>query len=394
MRNLGAGVFAVVLGCAVSFTAPAVAGTISVVGSTGRDNYAVVLDTMIEGFKTLATWYQMRSGDGGTGSMLWFNPIEDSSQLLWGEGNFTSADADWARANLRLYDIYRQLGGNPINLDFQFKRTADSFFVGIDGLGGKWFPDYDDAKGHLFRLMVAQSAELDAGIRAAVAAVSESHVDFVLAAARDAALSTYAVLAQGQTTTVTLAGEGFSNVGGTPFVLAPSGVRVNGVTFDSAQQLTLSITVEGGAATGNGELLVFNPGGSFSSVERYAVLITTGSGLVAPPADDHGATAASASAVDGSGTSTGTIETVGDEDLFKIVLAASGTLKLDSSGPTDVAASLEDGDGALLGGDDDSGEWYNFSLSKALGAGTYFVRVSHCCRGTGVYTLTSTFTAD
>ncbi len=247
MKNLGTGVFAVVLGCAISFTAPAAAGTITVAGSSGRDNYAAVLDSTIEGFKTLATWYQMRSGGEGTGSLLWFNAIEDSSQLLWGEGDFTGADADWARANLRLYDIYRQLGGNPINLDFQFRRTADSFFVGIDGLGGKWFPHYDDAKGYLFRLMIAQSAELDAGIRAAVAAVSESHIDFLLAAARDAALSTYAVLAQGQTTAVTLTGEGFSNVGGTPFVLAPSGVRVDSVIFDGAQQLTLNIAVEAGA---------------------------------------------------------------------------------------------------------------------------------------------------
>jgi len=394
MKNCGAGVFASLLGFAVAFAAPAAAGSIAVAGSTGRDSYAAGHDGKNESFKTLSTWYQPRTDGAPTGSMLWYNPIDDAEQLLWGDSDYTAADADWARANLRLYDIYRQLGGNSINLDFQFMRTADNFYVGIDGLGGEWYADYGDAKGHLFRLMVSQSAELDAAIRAAVAAVGESNIDFLLAAARDAAISSYAVLARGQTTAVTLTGDGFSDQDGTPFVLAPPGVRINAVTFDSAQQLTLDVSVDTGAATGDGEILVFNPGGSFSFVERYAVLITAGTGLVAPLSDDHGGTRASATPVEASSASVGEIETAGDRDLFTIVLAAPGTLALSSGGPTDVAAALEGADGAALGGNDDGGEWYNFSLTKALDAGTYFVRVSHCCQGTGVYTLSAAFTAD
>ena len=63
-----------------------------------------------------------------------------------------------------------------------------------------------------------------------------------------------------------------------------------------------------------------------------------------------------------------------------------------SSGGSDLVATLEDGVGNVIARSDDDGSWYNFSISETLGAGTYYLRVSHCCQGIGDYAVTATFT--
>ncbi len=90
----------------------------------------------------------------------------------------------------------------------------------------------------------------------------------------------------------------------------------------------------------------------------------------------------------------GRLETANDVDLFKIVVEQAGTLAVNSAGPTDVLAVLEAADGSVVGGDDDSGQWYNFAFSQTLAPGTYYLRVTHCCAGTGNYRLSTTFSPN
>ena len=72
-----------------------------------------------------------------------------------------------------------------------------------------------------------------------------------------------------------------------------------------------------------------------------------------------------------------------------VTLAGAGTLTLQSTGGSDVVAQLEDGAGVVLASDDDGGGWYNFKIVRALGPGAYYLRVRHCCAGTGDYEVTA-----
>ncbi len=59
-----------------------------------------------------------------------------------------------------------------------------------------------------------------------------------------------------------------------------------------------------------------------------------------------------------------------------------------------VAASPLDTDGSIVVADDDGGQWYNFAIRESLAPGTYLLRVTHCCAGTGEYRLSTTFTPN
>jgi len=174
---------------------------------------------------------------------------------------------------------------------------------------------------------------------------------------------------------------------------------------------------------------VFNEGNAFGMVERYGlhvvasaeelaeVITEAGSALDEPPddgstdaeaatgpatlsgtgefeamVDDHGGDRATATAL--AGEAVGRIETVGDVDVFTITVDQMGTLAIFSVGPTDLTGRLETAEGEAVAIDDDDGAWYNFSLEGAVAPGTYLLRVSHCCDGTGNYAVSASFTPN
>ena len=116
-----------------------------------------------------------------------------------------------------------------------------------------------------------------------------------------------------------------------------------------------------------------------------------GSGGVA---DDHGDDRASATVVEAGSDTEGVLES-GDVDYFRIVVDATGTLEIYSSGRIDTVGRLEDADGAVLGTNDDGGAGLNFRISEDVSTGTYFVRVAgYSSRVTGDYTLHARFTGS
>ena len=373
---------------AMPMAAPA--GTITVADGTGRTNYLGSLDNMVGGLTSLSQFYLGRQGTRTTGIELIYNPGEDIANVS-GTVGFTLKDADWARANLRIYDIYQQLGGNSVNLAQQYRRTGNQFYVGLDGSGGRWFTDLAAAQGYMFKLLVGASAEIPKAVKSALAGFATDDLSAVVNQARDAMLEGRGILAHGTTSAVTLDGEGFSIADGMPFLMGPDGVTFENVAFVDSGRITATAKTSAATATGLSKIFVYNLGSTMVPVDSFDVLIVSGSGTLVPSADDHGDTTAAATAIAAPSTTSGRIGSASDSDVFQVVLGSAGTLQVSSSGPTDVDVTLQDAGGASIGSDSDGGAWYNFNLSQSLAAGTYFVRVTHCCGGSGDYSVTTSF---
>ena len=385
--------FAIAAILASLITAPALAGLATVGNGTGRDNYLSSLNGMVNGMTSLSQFYLDRSGGQLTGIQLNYNPDDDVANVT-GKQGFTVADADWARANLRIYDIYRQLGGNAVNLAQQYRRIGSQFYVGLDSAGGRWFSSLANAQGYMFKLLVAASSEVPKTVQTALAGFASNDLTTVVNQARDAMLEGRGILAHGTSSSITLDGSGFSNTGGTPFLMGPDGMTFESVTFVNSEQITATVRTAATTATGLAKIFVYNLGDTMLPIDSFDVLVVNGTGSLVADADDHANTPAGATAVTASSSTLGRIGSNVDSDVFQIIISASGTLQVSSTGPTDVEVSLENASGSSIATDSDSGDWYNFDLSQSLSAGTYYVRVTHCCGGIGDYSLNASFTAD
>lgn len=104
-------------------------------------------------------------------------------------------------------------------------------------------------------------------------------------------------------------------------------------------------------------------------------------------ADDHGNTILDATPVVLGTPIDGEIETLRDYDVFEIVMPTNGELKVWTSGTTDTYGFLCDSGDEVLTFNDDTGS-LNFSITRSLNAGTYYVKVRHFSAfGLGTYTL-------
>ena len=243
----------------------------------------------------------------------------------------------------------------------------------------------------MFKLLVGASAEIPKAVKSALAGFATDDLSAVVNQARDAMLEGRGILAHGTTSAVTLDGEGFSIADGMPFLMGPDGVTFENVAFVDSGRITATAKTSAATATGLSKIFVYNLGSTMVPVDSFDVLIVSGSGTLVPSADDHGDTTAAATAIAAPSTTSGRIGSASDSDVFQVVLGSAGTLQVSSSGPTDVDVTLQDAGGASIGSDSDGGAWYNFNLSQSLAAGTYFVRVTHCCGGSGDYSVTTSF---
>ena len=94
------------------------------------------------------------------------------------------------------------------------------------------------------------------------------------------------------------------------------------------------------------------------------------------------------------GSSSDSIDSEGEEDVYRIAVTSYGTLTVWSTGSTDVYGHLLSSSGSELASNDDGGENRNFRISHSVNAGTYYVRVRHYSTGTGDYGITSDFYAS
>ena len=75
----------------------------------------------------------------------------------------------------------------------------------------------------------------------------------------------------------------------------------------------------------------------------------------------------------------GMIDGADDVDYYRIDLAGSATVQVDTAGQSDTRGELLAGNGALIAADEDTGPGDNFRITEDLAAGVYYVAVS----GTG-----------
>ncbi len=117
---------------------------------------------------------------------------------------------------------------------------------------------------------------------------------------------------------------------------------------------------------------------------------------VTAEADDHGDACAAASALNPNGSVSGRIDPATDSDFFRIAVAANGTLAVQSAAVSSLNPQGTLYDSAcqpLADSDDAAGS--EFAISRAVTAGTYYVRVRSSGAATvGGYSLTSAFAAQ
>ncbi|MYE23595.1 MAG: hypothetical protein F4Y01_06585, partial [Gammaproteobacteria bacterium] len=85
------------------------------------------------------------------------------------------------------------------------------------------------------------------------------------------------------------------------------------------------------------------------------------------------------------------IDGADDVDYYRIDLAGSATVQVDTAGQSDTRGELLAGNGALIASDEGSGPGDNFRITEDLAAGVYYVAVSGT--GTGEYALSAKLTA-
>ena len=89
--------------------------------------------------------------------------------------------------------------------------------------------------------------------------------------------------------------------------------------------------------------------------------------------DDHSNTRSDATSLSLGGSRSGRIETGGDVDYFRVQVSRSGILTVYTTGNTDTYGTLQNSFGSTLATNDDGGSGSNFSITRAVIAGTYYI---------------------
>ena len=104
--------------------------------------------------------------------------------------------------------------------------------------------------------------------------------------------------------------------------------------------------------------------------------------------DDHSNTRSGATSLSVGSSRSGRLETGGDVDYFSVRVSRSGTLTVYTTGSTDTRGALQNSSGSNLATDDDGGSGNNFSITRSVSAGTYYIQVrGYSSSTTGSYTV-------
>jgi hypothetical protein len=159
------------------------------------------------------------------------------------------------------------------------------------------------------------------------------------------------------------------------------------------------ITSSEAASQSGGQAFTYTVLANTSNQHRTGnITLTSSAGSVvhtvtqsATVADDH-ANSIAGTTLTSNASLAGQISYLGDVDYFTITLPTSGSLKVNTTGTLDTYGQLFDATGAQLAFNNDLGD-RNFSITRAVNAGTYHVAVSNFGdKATGNYTLANTFT--
>ena len=108
--------------------------------------------------------------------------------------------------------------------------------------------------------------------------------------------------------------------------------------------------------------------------------------------DDHGDRTATATRLMPGGSATGTLSSIGDEDVFRLELSEATDVAIYTTGPTDTAGRLSGAGSSRAASDSDGGRGDNFVIRRRLEAGVHYATVSGSrgFAGIGPYVLHAT----
>lgn len=89
----------------------------------------------------------------------------------------------------------------------------------------------------------------------------------------------------------------------------------------------------------------------------------------------------------GTGSYSSRLDSSSDMDYYRISVSTGGSYTLSTTGSTDTRGRLYNSGQTSIEGDDDSGSGNNFSITRNLTTGTYYIRVSGYNGATGAYTI-------
>ncbi len=397
--------------------------SISVEGSETLSNYQAYVDQL---GSLIMSHTAAAAATPGSGITRYFD-FNRSLADVPGFGTMPDAERALIEGAKRTYDLFKALGGQAID-SFGVAEIRDGrYYLAIDGEGGRWVDSPGEALTFLVQQLVQHQLVLvrssDQGIPCPF------NYQCLLRATYEGDVDTIAYVPRGTTVTLTITGNGFENIGGPPVLVWAEEIFVHSVEFIDSETISARVSILSDAPIGVNVLSVFNEDSGFRSLERYGLhvvvsaeeleaLISTpleldadaepvpdadpttsdqipviaGSGEVDAIVDDFGTDFGTAGEL--ASQVSGRLEQAGDADLFKVVVDTPGRLTLTSEGPTDVTVVLEAADGAVIAADDDSGPRYNFAIDTPVTAGTYYLRVTHCCGGSGAYRISKDFQAD
>lgn len=394
--------------------------SITVEGGSALTNYQTYVDRINALIQTDAA---AAAGSPGSGATHYFDLSRPLAEIP-GFADMAIGDRALIQGAKRTFDLFQALGGEAKGHVGVAESRDGLYYLALDGEGGRWVASPEEA----LSLLVQQLATYQLTLEREGDQTLPCPFDFrcLLKAAYQGDVETIAYVPRDTAVTLVMTGDGFLNQGGPPVLIVPPGMTVHEVTFIDGETISARVSITDAAALGLNVIAVFNEGLSFRSLEKYGLQVVSGveelnalivggpettvagagSGAAAPETAENvpvlaGSGGAEALGDDFGGTAStagelltqisGRLEQPGDLDVFRIVVGAAGRLILASDGPTDVNGVLEDADGNVLATDDDSGVRYNFALDTPVAAGTYYLRVGHCCQGGGTYRISRSF---
>ncbi|CAM9297183.1 unnamed protein product, partial [Phaeothamnion confervicola] len=255
---------------------------------------------------------------------------------LAASGLLTEEDRELAQTARRLFVLYQSIGGRAGSRALLVQRTKAGLFVAREGATG------------------AVSASLRAAMGGAVAALARSDASLPDAARAwlpqlSAAIANpggtppqnpIARIARNQPTLITLTGPEIARAGADAILAGPRGSRIT-LMRSAGGQLQARIILSQDTPDGFSKLYLYRGGDALNAVADFDISVGTGRSGASQTAaaDDHGATARTATALLPAGASraslAGQIGAADDVDMFRLNVTAPGSLVITSRGSSD-----------------------------------------------------------
>jgi hypothetical protein len=122
--------------------------------------------------------------------------------------------------------------------------------------------------------------------------------------------------------------------------------------------------------------------------ESPYVVTLSGSGTAASTGDDFGNSFATAATITGTSQTAGVINTGTDIDMFRFTIASRRSVTIKTTGAVDTYGTLYNSSNSVITEADDTGSDLNFTITRTLSAGTYYIAVEgYSSSDVGAYTL-------